>query len=144
MSATFLVDLANTYLSGPSIVPGTTITSATTTTGSAVDLLGAEGPVHLLLMTGATGDATLTLDAKLIESDTSTGTYTDVTGSSMTQITGSTAGDNQVIFVSTGKRTKRYVKAAVVTAGSGTLSVALAATVISRKKITGSGAGYQS
>ena len=143
MSSTFFVDVANSVLTSSSIVPQV-IASSGVTSGSAVDLITAEGPVSLLLMTGATGDATLTLDCKLQESDTSGGTYSDITGSSITQLTGSTAADNTVQFVTTGKRTKRYVKAVLTLGGSGTISVAVAATVIARRKITGSGTGYQS
>jgi len=145
VSATFLIDLENTTLLGASIVPGTTISTDTTTSGSAVDCQTTEGPIHGVFLTGNAGDASTTIQFKLQESDTSGGSYTDIADGVNTALAGSaTANDNLVTIISATKRSKRYVKAVVVTAGGGTPSVPVAACIVGRKKITGSGQGYVS
>jgi len=143
MSSTFLVDVANVSMVGASVVPGTTINSDTTTDGSAVDCLDVDGPITGVFLTGNAGDASTTITFSLVESDTSGGTYTAMTDGALATLAGSaTANDNLVKVVTSAKRTKRYVKCRVVTAGGGTPSVPCAAFVLGRKKIVGTGTGY--
>lgn len=145
MSATFLTDLKNVSKIGYSIVPGTTISTDTTTGGTAVDMQDTEGPIHGIFLTGNAGDASTTIQFKLQESTTGSGDWTDVAdGVNDALAASASANDNLAVIISAAKRTKRYVRAAVVTAGGGTPSVPVAATVLGRKKIVGSGTGYQS
>ena len=140
-----MIDFENNALLGYSIVPGTTISTDTTTSGTAVDCQTTEGPIHGFFLTGNAGDASTLIQFKLQESDTSGGSYTDIADGVNTALAASaTANDNQVIVISAAKRSKRYVKAVVVTSGGGTPSVPVAAFVMGRKKITGSGQGYVS
>jgi hypothetical protein len=140
MPATFLVDLKNVAVGGVSVLPQT-IGSATTVNGDAIDMQLSEGPIHLVVVTGDCGDSTLTLDAKLQESVDGSNNFTDVTDGAMAQLAGATGGDKKMVVVSTAKRTKRYVRAVVTTAGGGTLSAPVAALVLGRKKISGTGTG---
>jgi len=143
MAQGFLDDLKNTALqNGASIAPQT-LTAVATTNGTAVDCDLTDGAITMQVVTGETGDATLVLNAKLQESDTSGGTYTDVVEGAIAPITGATAGDNRVVMVSTRKRTKRFCRAVVTLAGAGTLSVAIAAFITGRLRITGTGTGHQ-
>lgn len=82
--------------------------------GSAIDLLGYEGDMAVLLDAEA-GGASITYAVKLTESDTSGGTYTDVTGGGFTTTTANTAS-LQKIFVNV-SNLKRFVKASVTVAG---------------------------
>jgi len=90
--------------------------------GSAIDLLGYEGDMAVLLDAEA-GGASITYAVKLTESDTSGGTYTDVTGGGFTTTTANTAS-LQKIFVNV-SNLKRFVKASV-TVGGGTGAGAVA------------------
>ncbi len=91
--------------------------------GSAIDLLGYEGDIAVLLDAEA-GGASITYAVKLTESDTSGGTYTDVTGGGFTTTTANTAS-LQKIFVNV-SNLKRFVKASVtVGGGTGTGAVAV-------------------
>jgi hypothetical protein len=145
MAATHLIDLEHIADAQDSIVPGTTISSDTTTSGNAVDCLGMEGPVHGVFLTGNAGDASTTIQFKLQECATSGGSYTDIADGVNDALAGSaTANDNLVTIISATKRTMRYVKCVVVTAGGGTPSVPVAAFVLGRKKISGTGTGYVS
>lgn len=140
--STWLTDIEGVALLGASIVPGTTISSDTTTDGSAVDCLTGEGPVTVFFATGNSGDASTTIQFIVVESDTSGGTYTAVADGTNTALAGSaTANDNLVVAITAAKRTKRYVKARVVTAGGGTPSVPVTAFVATRKKLVGTGTG---
>jgi len=95
---------------------------AATGLGSAIDLLGYEGDIAVLLDAEA-GGAGITYAVKLTESDTSGGTYTDVTGGGFTTTTANTAS-LQKIFVNV-SNLKRFVKASV-TVGGGTGAGAVA------------------
>jgi len=91
--------------------------------GSAIDLLGYEGDIAVLLDAEA-GGASITYAVKLTESDTSGGTYTDVTGGGFTTTTANTAS-LQKIFVNV-SNLKRFVKASVTVAnGTGAGAVAV-------------------
>lgn len=126
-----------------SIVPGTTISSDTTTDGNAVDCLNADDHITGVFLTGNAGDASTVITLSLVESDTSGGSYTAISGASLALTASASANDNQVKFISTRLRSKRWVKCRVVTSGGGTPSVPCAAFVLARKKISGSGVGYQ-
>lgn len=142
MSATFLTDLKNVSQTGYSIVPGTTISTDTTTSGTAVDCNLTEGPISGVFLTGNAGDSATLIQFKLQECATSGGSYTDIADGVNSALAGSaTLNDNLVTIITAAKRTLRYVKAVVVTSGGGTPSVPVAAFVLGRKKIVGSGAG---
>ena len=96
---------------------------AATGTGSAIDLLGYEGDIAVLLDAEA-GGGTITYAVKLTESDTSGGTYTDVTGGGFTTTTANTAS-LQKIFVNV-SNLKRFVKVSITVAnGTGAGAVAV-------------------
>lgn len=137
MGFSFLGDVANIALgSVASIVPGTTISSATTTDGSAVDCEDSDGHITGCFLTGDAGDGSTTITMSLIECATSGGSYTAISGATLTLAGSATANDNLVKFISTAFRSLRYVKCRIVTAG-GTPSVPCAAFVLARKKISG-------
>ena len=94
-----------------------------TATGSAIDLLGYEGDMAVLLDAEA-GGASITYAVKLTESDTSSGTYTDVTGGAFTTTTANTASLQKITVNVT--NLKRFVKAtATVAGGTGAGAVAV-------------------
>jgi len=96
---------------------------AATATGSAIDLLGYEGDMAGLLDAEA-GGASITYAVKLTESDTSGGTYTDVTGGAFTTTTANTASLQKITVNVTSL--KRFVKAtATVAGGTGAGAVAV-------------------
>lgn len=96
---------------------------AATATGSAIDLLGYEGDMAVLLDAEA-GGASITYAVKLTESDTSDGTYTDVTGGAFTTTTANTASLQKITVNVTSL--KRFVKAtATVAGGTGAGAVAV-------------------
>lgn len=134
---TTLVDLKNTTGGGVSNLPAAAITASTTTGATAVDCLLAEGPIHAVIANGATDFASLdeTYTFSLYESDTSGGTYTAISGATTT-----VTAANQLKFISTGQRTKRYVKIYVTLAGT-TPSLIHSGSVFFKLKVTGSGSG---
>lgn len=143
MANVFLIDPTNALQTSASVVPQT-VATVTSTVGTAVDCLGTEGPIHLHYMTGATGDATLVLSVKLQESvDTTSGNFADLSPSVTATLANAsaTAGDNLSGWLTAHNRTKRYVRAVVVTAGAGTLSVLIGADIVATKKIAGTGGG---
>ena len=96
---------------------------AATATGSAIDLLGYEGDMAVLLDAEA-GGASITYAVKLTESDTTNGTYTDVTGGAFTTTTANTASLQKITVNVTSL--KRFVKAtATVAGGTGAGAVAV-------------------
>ncbi len=98
-----------------------------TVTGSAVDTLGYNSAMAALEV-GAVSGTTPTLDVKLQESDTSGGTYTDITGAAATQVTAS--NNSQVIRVEgLGTSRKRFIRA-VGTIGGTTPSFALSVEIL--------------
>ena len=141
--ATNLIDIQTVGLLGHSIAPGTTISSETTTDGTAIDMQLSDGPIHGFFHIGNAGDASTVITMSLVECATSGGSYTAISDGALTALTASaSANDNTVHCVSAAKRTMRYVKCRVVTLG-GTPSVPISAFVLGRKKISGSGTGYQ-
>lgn len=88
--------------------------TASTKTGSAVDLQDYEGDIALSLDAEAGGSG-ITYAVKLTESDTSGGTYTDVSGAAFTTTTANTALVEQLVVNS--DETKRFIKCVVTVAG---------------------------
>jgi len=101
-----------------------------TGTGSAVDLQLYEGDIAVVLDAEA-GGAGITYAVKLTESDTSGGTYSDVTGGAFTTTTANTALVEK-ISVNTDAM-KRYVKVSVTVAG-GTGAGAVSVVALGSKK----------
>jgi hypothetical protein len=99
-------------------------------TGSAIDLVDYEGDLAVVLDAEA-GGASITYAVKLTESDTSGGTYTDVTNGAFTTTTANTALVEK-ISVNTDSM-KRYVKADVTVAG-GTGAGAVSVVALGSKK----------
>ena len=72
------------------VVAGVATAAVTSTaTSSAIDVLEYDGDVMLILDSAAGGGSSPTLDIKVTESDASGGRYTDLSGATFTQVTGS-------------------------------------------------------
>lgn len=140
--ATLIVDFANQAQGDYSLRSAAADTS--TRTGGGVDLQLTDGTVHAVFAVGVTdfssGDETYTF--KLQESDTSGGTYTDITGATAAWTAASgTDVQNSIKMVTSKIRSKRWVRA-VVTIGGTTPSSFTSAFVFGQKKILG-GSGTQ-
>ena len=99
------------------------VVTATVTASTAIDLVDYEGDIAVILCAEA-GGASITYLGKLTESDTSGGTYTDVTGGGFTTTTANTAS-RQKLYVNV-TDIKRFVKVSLTVAGgtgTGALSV---------------------
>lgn len=96
------------------LLPIQDITSATATNGTGVDCIKMADDLVAIVQLGAmTG--THTCDVKMQESDASGSGYADIAGATFTQ----TDADSDNTIASIGfKRTKRYVRAVVTTAGT--------------------------
>lgn len=101
-----------------------------TETGSAIDLNDYEGDIAFVLDASA-GGAGVTYAVKLTESDTSGGSYTDVSGGAFTTTEANTALQEK-IFVNSNDM-KRYIKASVTIAG-GTGTGFVSVTGLAAKK----------
>ena len=104
--------------------------SASTGVGSAIDLNDYEGDIAFVLDASAGGSG-ITYAVKLTESDTSGGSYTDVSGGAFTTTTANTALQEK-IFVNSNNM-KRYIKASVTVAG-GTGTGFVSVTGLAAKK----------
>jgi len=111
-----------------SLLPNDVVT--TTGLGSAVDLEDYEGEMAVVLDAEA-GGASITYAVKLQESDTSDGTYTDVTGGAFTT-TDANAALVEKISVNTNDM-KRFVKLSITVAG-GTGAGAVSVVALASKK----------
>jgi hypothetical protein len=111
-----------------SLLPSDVVT--TTGLGSAVDLEDYEGEMAVVLDAEA-GGASITYAVKLQESDTSGGTYTDVTGGAFTTTDANTALVEK-ISVNTNDM-KRFVKLSITVAG-GTGAGAVSVVALASKK----------
>ena len=111
-----------------SLLPNDVVT--TTGLGSAVDLEDYEGEMAVVLDAEA-GGASITYAVKLQESDTSGGTYTDVTGGAFTTTDANTALVEK-ISVNTNDM-KRFVKLSITVAG-GTGAGAVSVVALASKK----------
>jgi hypothetical protein len=122
--STKLNDLANNAQLGASVYPATV---NDTNTGSAVDLVDADGPCFAVQVIGAVGGTTPSLTGKIQESSDNS-TWTDVSGATFTAVTAS----NNVQTI-TFERTKRYVRHARTVSGTGP-TFALGALIGEQKK----------
>ncbi len=86
------------------VLPSVSAANTAAATSGAIDLLGYEGTVAVVITTGA---ITGTLDPKLQDCATSGGSYADVSGATATQV--STADQVRVIRVDT-RSVKRFIK----------------------------------
>ena len=111
-----------------SIVATAAVTS--TATSSAIDLKEYDGDVSLILTSAAGTGSSPTLDVKVTDSATSSGTYTDLSGATFTQVTGSVS--MQVITFSKDE-CKRFIKI-VQTVGGSTPSFTFSINGIALKK----------
>ena len=103
------------------VLPSDVVTA--TGVGSAIDLLDYEGDIAVSLDAEA-GGGSVTYAVKLTESDTSGGTYTDVSGGGFTT-SGANAAVTEKISVNTDS-IQRFIKASVTVAGgtgAGAISV---------------------
>jgi hypothetical protein len=110
------------------LLPSDVVT--TTAAGSAVDLLDYEGDIAVSLDAEAGGSG-ITYAVKLTEADTSSGSYTDVTGGGFTT-SGANAAATEKISVNTNEM-KRFIKANVTVAG-GTGAGAISVIAVGSKK----------
>ena len=93
------------------VVAGVATAAVTSTaTSSAIDLLEYDGDVLLILDSAAGGGSSPTLDIKLTESDATSGTYTDLSGATFTQVTGSASMQTLAINKDSSKRFIRIVQ----------------------------------
>jgi hypothetical protein len=136
MPATALVDLKNQHVGDVSV--NETLASATTTEGASVDMQLSDGPVFGVLQFGAVTGSSADADVKLQESHDES-TWTDCTNGTFTQSYSESTGDF-VLEVINARRTKRYVRAHVTTAGTVT-SMPICVTILGWKKILG-GSGF--
>ena len=87
-----------------------------TANGTAVDALGYNS-LAAALEVGTVSGTSPTLDVKLQESDTSGGTYTDISGAAFTQVTAS--NNSQILRVEgLGTSRKRFIRAVATIAGT--------------------------
>ena len=105
------------------------VLSRTTLAGTAFDITQYEGTILILLEAGASTAGTATLDVKLQDSATSSGTYADITGATFAQVTAAAA--QQAIALDTDKA-KGFIKAVATFGASNALPFGL--TVIGHKK----------
>jgi hypothetical protein len=124
----FINDLKNSAVAanGTNTVEPKALT--TTTNGAAVDLVDSDGNCFASLHVGAVTGTTPTLDVKIQESDTSGGTYSDITGATFAQQTTS----NHYLLINF-KRSKRFCRA-VATIGGSSPSFTLAVALLGIKK----------
>lgn len=100
-------------------LPPQDITSATATNGVGVDCISENHDMVAIVQLG-TMTGTHTCDVKMQESDALSSGYTDISGATFTQ----TDEDSDNTIASIGfKRTKRFVRAVVTTAGTVTANV---------------------
>ena len=110
------------------VLPSDVVTA--TGVGSAIDLLDYEGDIAVSLDAEA-GGGSVTYAVKLTESDTSGGTYTDVSGGGFTT-SGANAAVTEKISVNTDS-IQRFIKASVTVAG-GTGAGAISVVAFGSKK----------
>ena len=106
------------------------VVTATVTASTAIDLVDYEGDIAVILCAEA-GSSGVTYLGKLTASDTSGGTYTDVTDGAFTITTLNTASVQKISVNSNDM--KRFIKAVVTVAG-GTGAGAVAIVGLGSKK----------
>ena len=98
------------------VVAGVATAAVTSTaTSSSIDLLEYDGDVMLILDSAAGGGSSPTLDIKLTECATTGGTYTDLSGATFTQVTGSASMQTLAINKD---ESKRFIKIVQTIGGS--------------------------
>ena len=98
------------------VVAGVATAAVTSTaTSSAIDLLEYDGDVVLILDSAAGGGSSPTLDIKLTESDATSGTYTDLSGATFTQVVD--AASMQTLTINKDS-SKRFIKIVQTIGGS--------------------------
>lgn len=110
------------------VLPSDVVTA--TGVGSAIDLLDYEGDIAVSLDAEA-GGGSVTYAVKLTECDTSSGTYTDVSGGGFTT-SGANAAVTEKISINTDS-IQRFIKASVTVAG-GTGAGAISVVAFGSKK----------
>ena len=96
-----------------------------TATSSAIDLLEYDGDVLLVLDCAAGTGTSPTLDVKITNSDASSGTYTDLSGATFTQVTDSASMQTLVISKDSSERFIKIVQTITGSSPSFTFSVNL-------------------
>jgi len=96
-----------------------------TLTGTAFDLLEYEGPLMVVQHVGVVSGTTPTLDGKIQASDTSGGSYADVSGATFTQVTASNSFQSMLIDASAVKRFIKYIGTIAGTTPSFTFGVSI-------------------
>lgn len=134
-----LIDLVNQVECYNSIVSAA---YTVTTQGTAIDMKNCHVSLGAVITPGARSAQTTTFAVQIEECATTNGTFTLIPGM-VTAIT--TSGvDGAAAIVLRGLRTHRYVRATAVTVVGTTPSLVFGTTIISQKKISGSGAGATS
>ena len=96
-----------------------------TATSSAIDLLEYDGDVLLVLDCAAGTGTSPTLDVKITNSDASSGTYTDLSGATFTQVTDSASMQTLVINKDSAERYIKLVQTITGSSPSFTFSINL-------------------
>lgn len=129
---TLAADLKNAVVLKQGIIPQV---ATSTVTASGVDLNDSNfNPFTATLSLGAASGTAATLDVKLQESDTSGGTYTDISGATFQQL--GPTDDNTILSILVKNRTKRWVRMVATIAGT-TPSFAIAGVIQAQKRIVG-------
>ena len=96
-----------------------------TATSSAIDLLEYDGDVLLVLDSAAGTGTSPTLDVKITNSDASSGTYTDLSGATFTQVVDAASMQTLVINKDSAERYIKIVQTITGSSPSFTFSVNL-------------------
>jgi len=108
------------------VVAGVATGAVTSTaTSSAIDLLEYDGDVLLVLDCAAGTGTSPTLDVKITNSDASSGTYTDLSGATFTQVTDSASMQTLVINKDSAERYIKIVQTITGSSPSFTFSINL-------------------
>jgi len=122
--STKLADVANEALLGASVYPASV---NDTNTGSAIDMLDADGTCFAIQVIGAVTGTTPSLTGKIQESSDNS-TWTDVSGATFTAVTAS-SNVQTIVF----ERSKRYLRHARTVSGT-TPTFILGALIGEQKK----------
>ncbi len=123
-------DWANGITYAPAIA-APTAALATGITGSGVDFQAFDGNVGAVQIVGTVASTTFTYVGKIQESDTATGTYSDIAGATFAALTSTTGAAivNSISF----QRTKRFLRY-VGTEGGTTPTMSLDALFLGQNK----------
>lgn len=133
--ATFFNDLGSAFVGGESVYPQACAASTNAINGASKDMLGADGNVFGYMTIGTVSASTINIAAKLQESDTGTGSWTDITSAAFTAVTESATATS--VWITNAYRSKRYVRAVVGITGTSVTSVPIQISVLSMKKVLG-------